>query len=85
MSKSNSKKNTQPAVEPVEAMSEAKPIVSKKESKKEIRGDRPRSGLLGVSSQGAAIFSPGSHPRAIRQRLIDEAKKTEVESPEKKI
>jgi len=77
MSKSNSKKNTQPAVEPVEAVSKQdKPTVSKKKVK---------VGLLGVSSGGAAIFSPGSHPRAIRQALIDEAKKTELESPEKKI
>jgi len=75
MSKSNSKKNTQPAVEPVEAVSE-KPIVESKKKK---------TGFLGVSAQGAAIFSPGTHPRAIRQRLIDEAKKTELESPEKKI
>ncbi len=75
MSKSNSKKNTQPAVEPVEAV-EVKSIVKEKKAK---------VGLLGVSSGGAAIFSPGSHPRAIRQALIDEAKKTELESPEKKI
>ena len=77
MSKPNSKKNTQPAVEPVEAVSEAKPIVGKEK--------KAKVGLLGVSSGGAAIFSPGSHPRAIRQALIDEAKKSEVESPEKKI
>jgi len=77
MSKSNSKKNTQPAVEPVEAVSEQiKPAVESKKKK---------TGFLGVSAQGAAIFSPGTHPRAIRQRLIDEAKKTELESPEKKI
>ena len=84
MSKSNSKKNTQPAAEPVEVVSEqVAPAIEVK--KKKSSNPVKKTGLLGVSAQGAAIFSPGSHPRAMRQVLIDEAKKTELESPEKKI
>ena len=66
MSKSKKAKSLDTQVEPKAQPVVGDGVVEKKEKK-------AKTGYLGDSPQGGAIFSPGTHPRAIRAAKLAES------------